>query len=41
MECKPWKKGEPIIITVPEETRIIVQQYLEKRRLKKSKKQKL
>lgn len=35
MECKPWDKIEPIIITVPTETREIVKEYLEKRRLKK------
>jgi hypothetical protein len=32
--CRPWNKVEPIIITVPEETRAIVKDYLDKRRLK-------
>jgi hypothetical protein len=38
MDCIPWKEGEPIIITVPQETRIIIQEYLRKRKLKKDKK---
>lgn len=32
--CRPWNKVEPIIITVPEETREIVKEYLHNRRQK-------
>ncbi len=38
MDCTPWKEGEPIIIIVPQETRLIVQEYLRIRRLKKVRK---